>query len=66
VMPPSTGFGIASKAPEILPKTPKRMRKTQHQRPAARLAQRVTAITPLFYSTNLTRIAGTEGGDVRT
>jgi hypothetical protein len=49
VMLPRTGLGIATRAPEILPRMPKRMRKTQHQRPAARLAQRVMAMAPLFW-----------------
>lgn len=40
---------LARKTPEILPRTPKRMRKTQHHLPAPRLAHLVTAITPLFF-----------------
>ena len=40
---------LARKNPEILPRTPKRMRNAQHQRPAERFAQRVMAMTPLFY-----------------
>ena len=50
VTPPRTGFGMARKTPESLPRTPKRMRKAQHQRPAVRLAQRVIAMTPLFWA----------------
>jgi len=40
---------LARKTPEIFPRTPKRMRKKQHHRPATRLAHLVMAITPLFY-----------------
>ena len=40
---------LARKNPEILPRTPNRMRNAQHQRPAERFAQRVMAMTPLFY-----------------
>lgn len=39
---------LARKTPEIFPKTPKRIKKTQHHRPAPRFAHRVIAITPLF------------------
>lgn len=39
---------LARKTPEIFPRTPKRMRKKQQNRPAVRLAHRVIAITPLF------------------
>jgi hypothetical protein len=39
---------LAKKTPEIFPRTPNRIRKTQHQRPADRFAQRVITITPLF------------------
>ncbi len=46
---PFPGNLLARKAPEIFPRTPNRMRKKQHHLPAARLAQRVMAITPLFY-----------------
>lgn len=42
---------LARKTPEIFPRTPNKMRKTQHHLPAERLAQRVMAMTPLFYTT---------------
>ncbi len=41
---------LAKKTPEILPRTPNRMRNRQQNRPAVRLAQRVIAITPLFWA----------------
>jgi hypothetical protein len=41
-------YVLAKKTPEIFPSTPKRMRNMQQKRPAARLAQRVIAMTPLF------------------
>jgi hypothetical protein len=41
---------LARNTPESFPRTPKRMRKKQHHRPAVRLAHLVMAITPLFYS----------------
>lgn len=50
VTPPSTGSGIAKKTPESLPRMPKTIRKKQHHRPAPRFAQRVMAITPLFWA----------------
>lgn len=50
VTPPRTGFGMARNTPESFPMMPNKMRKKQHQRPAARLAQRVIAITPLFWN----------------
>lgn len=40
---------LARKTPDNFPRTPKRMRKKQHHRPAARLAHLVMAMTPLFY-----------------
>ena len=46
-MPPQRDI-LARKTPEILPRTPKRMRKQQQKRPAVRFAQRVMAMTPLF------------------
>lgn len=41
-------YVLARKTPEILPRTPNRMRNIQQKRPAVRLAQRVMAMTPLF------------------
>jgi hypothetical protein len=45
-----TGLGIDKKTPEILPKTPKMIRKMEQANPALRLAQRVRAMTPLFWA----------------
>ena len=42
------GYLLARKTLDIFPRIPKRMRKAQHHLPAVRLAQRVSAITPLF------------------
>ena len=42
-------YVLARKTPEILPRMPKRMRNAQQNLPAVRFAQRVMAITPLFY-----------------
>lgn len=39
---------LARNTPDILPRTPKRIKKQQHILPAVRLAHRVIAITPLF------------------
>lgn len=40
---------LAKNTPDILPKTPKRIRKKQHHLPADLFAHLVIAITPLFY-----------------
>lgn len=51
-------YALARKTPEILPRMPKSRRKAQHQRPAARFAQRVMAITPLFWWSARQRLGG--------
>jgi hypothetical protein len=45
-----TGFGIDRNTPEILPRTPKMIKKMEQANPALRLAQRVRAMTPLFWA----------------
>ena len=50
VRPPSTGAGIATRAAANLEKIPMTMRKKQAPYPALRLAQRVNAMTPLFWA----------------
>lgn len=50
VIPPRTEAGIATSAAENLEKTPMTMRKKQAKYPAVRLAQRVSAMTPLFWA----------------
>lgn len=47
------GDVLARKTPDILPRTPNRMRKTQQNRPAVRFAHRVIAMTPLFCSISM-------------
>ena len=44
----ATGNALARKTPDILPRMPNRIKNTQHQRPAERLAHLVMAMTPLF------------------
>jgi hypothetical protein len=39
---------LARKTPEILPRTPYKIKNAQHHLPAPRLAHRVIAMTPLF------------------
>mmetsp|Transcript_54216 Transcript_54216/g.172089 ORF Transcript_54216/g.172089 Transcript_54216/m.172089 type:complete len:219 (-) Transcript_54216:1052-1708(-) len=49
VMPPSTQSGMEAITPANFPRTPKRISQMAHEMPAAREAQRVRAITPLFW-----------------
>mmetsp|Transcript_20047 Transcript_20047/g.50030 ORF Transcript_20047/g.50030 Transcript_20047/m.50030 type:complete len:235 (-) Transcript_20047:900-1604(-) len=48
-MPPSTQVGIEVITPENLPNTPKTMSQNAQANPAAREAQRVITMTPLFW-----------------
>jgi hypothetical protein len=50
VIPPRTALGMATKAAANLEKTPMTIRKKQQALPALRFAQRVSAITPLFWA----------------
>lgn len=43
---------LARKTPDILPRTPKRIKKKQHHLPAVMFAHRVMAMTPLFWLNN--------------
>jgi hypothetical protein len=50
VTPPRTGLGIERNTPDSLPRTPYRIKKQAQMTPAFRFAQRVKAITPLFWA----------------
>lgn len=45
----ATDNALAKNTPDILPRMPNKIKNTQHQRPAERLAHLVMAMTPLFY-----------------
>ena len=47
------GHVLARRAPDIFRSIPNRIKNTQHQRPADRLAHRVREMTPLFYSESI-------------
>jgi len=53
VRPPRTGFGMATKAAANFEKMPIMIRKKQAAYPAFRFAQRVRAMTPLFWVNGL-------------